>query len=187
MISIGTRVKVTENYSGGLSNVVGKIGKVIYIDRAEQENVASRFVLDIQGGREHKTQSWHNRTEETYTLIYPVVVTSNEFEIVSYEFKDCEGTSVEIGDRVAYGPLGGGVIIGTVIDIDKGSYNRYGRSDEKTRVRVEVEDTTYTSDGGDRRIKMPYKRYQWYSHSGRIVVLRKNDPFTVSRRLTAIQ
>jgi hypothetical protein len=174
MIEVGTKVKVKDNYSGGLDNVIGKTAKVVYVDVPEDDRVCTRLVLDIKGTRKYTRDSWITPgAMEDYILDHTVIVNSNEVDLVSFDFKDVKGKQVEIGDEVAYGPLGGGVIFGRVVDIDNVHGDRYGYSYSKVKVRLEIQDTHLISDGGDIRIEVPYKRYQWYSHGRRMVILNK--------------
>ncbi|AXQ63421.1 hypothetical protein SEA_COMRADE_182 [Streptomyces phage Comrade] len=158
MIQIGIRVRVLDNYSGGLGNTIGRTGKVL---RASSEGL---YLLDIKGSRK---ASWGD-----YTYERDVIVKADEIEPVSFDLKDAQGRKIELGDKVAYGPLGGGVTIGTVVDIDERE-GRYGY--KTTKFRLETNGKDYFNDGGDRTISGGHlKTYRWYEHSGRCVIIEKN-------------
>ncbi|WMI33556.1 hypothetical protein SEA_KENREY_192 [Streptomyces phage Kenrey] len=158
MIQPGIRVRVRDNYDGGLDNVVGKTGKVL---RVSEDGLC---LLDIKGGRK---ASWGN-----YTYECEVIVKESEVETVDFDIKDAQGRKIELGDTVAYGPLGGGVTIGTVVDIDE-RVGRYGRKTVKFRLETNAKE--FYTDGGDRQISgANVKSYRWYEHSGRCVIINKN-------------
>jgi hypothetical protein len=158
MIQPGIRVRVRDNYAGGLDNVVGRTGKVL---RVSQDGL---YLLDIKGRRK---ASWGD-----YTYDREVIVNESEIETVDFDLKDAKGRKIELGDEVAYGPLGGGVIIGTVVDIDERE-GRYGR--KTVKFRLETKTKEFYTDGGDRTISgANVTSYRWYEHSGRCVVISKN-------------
>lgn len=158
MIQMGTRVRVKDNYAGGLDSVVGRTGKVL---RGSADGL---YLLDIKGRRK---ASWGD-----YTYDREVIVNESEVEAVDFDIKDAKGRKIELGDEVAYGPLGGGVTIGTVVDIDEriGSYGR-----KTVKFRLETKAREFYTDGGDRQISgANTNSYRWYEHAGRCVVINKN-------------
>jgi hypothetical protein len=157
MFQVGMRVRVKDNYAGGLDNVVGQSGKILKTD-------GEKFLLDLKGSRK---ASWGN-----YTYDRNVIALENEIEAVSYEVKDGKGRVIELGDKVAYGPLGGGITIGTVVDIAERE-GRYGY--KKVKFRLEIDDVAFHSDGGDRDFTSGViKSYRWYESGSRSLVLSKN-------------
>lgn len=158
MIQMGVRVRIRDNYAGGLDNVVGRTGKVL---RGTTEGL---YLLDIKGRRK---ASWGD-----YTYEREVIVKESEVEAVDFDIKDAQGRKIELGDKVAYGPLGGGVTIGTVVDIDERE-GRYGR--KTVKFRLETTSKEFYTDGGDRQISgANVTSYRWYEHSGRCVIIEKN-------------
>lgn len=157
MFHVGMRVRVKDNYAGGLDNVVGQSGKILKTD-------GDNYLLDIKGQRK---ASWGN-----YSYDYSVMVKADEIENVNFEVKDSKGRKIELGDKVAYGPLGGGVTVGTVVDIAERE-GRYGYKTVKFRLEMDHED--YHTDGGDRQIRGGIvKTYRWYESGNRALVLSKN-------------
>ncbi|QZE11299.1 hypothetical protein SEA_EMMA1919_190 [Streptomyces phage Emma1919] len=157
MIQMGVRVRVKDNYAGGLDNVVGRTGKVL---RGTADGL---YLLDIKGKRK---ASWGD-----YTYEREVIVEEHEVEAVDFEIKDSQGRKIELGDKIAYGPLGGGVTIGTVVDIDErgDGWNR------AVKFRLETKSREFFTDGGDRTIDgANVTTYRWYAHPGRCVILEKN-------------
>lgn len=179
MSLVGTKVRVKDNYAGGLENVIGRVGKVIAVDPNHDPFAEGRlYALDIQGiRRKSYYDNWRKENVE-YTYDYTVLVTGDEIERVAYEVKDSQGQLVELGDKVVYGPLGGGVSMGKVVDIkdnESGGYYKFA-------VKVELEETTSHIDGGDRRIDgLPSKRYQWYTHMDRLLVIQKGSLNFISK------
>lgn len=158
MYHVGMRVRVKDNYAGGLDKVVGRTGKIL---RITPEGL---YLLDIKGQRK---ASWGD-----YMYDHEVIAEENEIDSVDFSLTDSMGRKIELGDKIAYGPLGGGVTVGTVVDIDE-RVGRYGRTTVKFRLESNVKD--YHSDGGDRIISgNPLKSYRWYEHTGRCVVIQKN-------------
>ncbi|QIQ63043.1 hypothetical protein SEA_MOAB_187 [Streptomyces phage Moab] len=156
MFYVGMRVRVKDNYAGGLDNVVGRTGKVL---RTNGES----YLLDIQGSRK---ASWGD-----YTYERDVIVTDSEIESVSFDLKDSKGRKIELGDKVAYGPLGGGVTVGTVIDIDE----RGEGWSKAVKFRLEIDVPRTFTDGGDRTLDGgTEKSYRWYQYGGRALILSKN-------------
>jgi hypothetical protein len=170
MIQVGSRVKIKPNYSGGLEGVLGKTAKVTKIEKTAPE-ICSRYVLDIKGERTHTYNYGGNPTK--YTRSYYVIVDSDEVEEVPYEFKDCEGNIVEIGDLVVYGSYGGGLTKGTVVDFKDTTYPRWGNPREELKMKVEYDCPCYESDGNGRRISFTEKRTQWFSNGGQTLIVQK--------------
>ncbi|QIN94117.1 hypothetical protein PP459_gp116 [Streptomyces phage Wakanda] len=167
---VGKKVRVKDNYAGGLENVIGKVAKIVAVDPNHDPATEGRlYALDIEGVRRKSYYDNWRKEDVEYTYNYTVLVTGEEIEPVVYDIKDSQGQSVELGDKVVYGPLGGGVSCGTVVDMKESDHYYY-----KFAVKVELEETTSHIDGGDRRIDgLPSKRYQWYSHMDRLLVIQK--------------
>ncbi len=155
MIEVGKRVKVLDNYSGGLDGVIGKSGKVVEIRHGF-------YVLDIYGTRK---PSWSpNRSYD-----YQVLALDNEIEELQFILTDGKDNPIELGDVVAYGPLSGGVTLGKVIDI--APYENIG-----VKFLLEIEGTTGYFDGEDRKISVDTTYKQWYRHGNRALVIKKAKP-----------
>jgi hypothetical protein len=159
MIQVNTRVRVRENYSGGLDNVIGRKGKVI-------KSSGGQFVLDIRGKRQSKHYPG-------YTFDYPVIVNAGEVEILPYEFKDVNGTPVELGDFVVYTNNNGCLTQGTVVDFKDLTQVRWGEDIEEVKFLLEYETQECFSDGEDRRVTYSVKKRKWLGHSSRTLILRK--------------
>lgn len=155
MIEVGKRVKVLDNYSGGLEGVIGKSGKVVEIRHGF-------YVLDIYGTRK---PSWSpNRSYD-----YQALALENEIEELQFDLTDGKGNPIELGDVVAYGPLSGGVTLGKVIDIapyDRGS----------AKFLLEVDGAASYSDGADRQVSVDKTYKQWYHSGNRALVIKKAKP-----------
>jgi len=158
MIVKGSRVKVTDAYAGSLDNVKGRMGKITAVN---VENGKVSYLLDIRG-------------ERSYTSNYPVIVTDSEIEEAPYNFKDMEGNTVELGDIVAYGVHGGGLIKGTVVDFKDTVYPRWGTERKELKMKVEYDVNYHESDGDDRKIPANFKRSVWLSSQSSTLIIQKN-------------
>ncbi|AVD99320.1 hypothetical protein SEA_BILLNYE_145 [Streptomyces phage BillNye] len=172
MSLVGTRVRVKDNYAGGLDGVIGKTAKVVAFDPNHDPATEGRlYALDIQGSRTKTYYDSWRKEDVSYTYDYTVLVTGEEIEPVVFDVTDSKGQKIEIGDTVAYGPLGGGVNVGKVVDLKEANDRYY-----KVAVKVELDETTSHIDGGDRRIDgLPSKRYQTYTHTDRMLVIQKGS------------
>lgn len=181
MIQIGTRVKVLDNYSGGLTDVIGKMGKVVRVEQTAPE-VENVYVLDIQGSRIKTYKSPYSNTEEQYTYKYDVIVNQSEIEEVSYGFTDKTGAPVELGDIIVYGVSGGGIIKGKVIDFKDKAYTSWGGSRDVLKMKVETDESYTNSDGGDRSVKVETKQTIWLSKKDQTLIFEKNSAnrFTIT-------
>jgi hypothetical protein len=155
---VGDYVTITEAYSGNLVDVVGKTAKV----RVRHNDL---LVLELKAYKKDQDHRYWD---------YDVIVKDNEVEVQHYEFKDSKGTLVEVGDTVVYGPLGGGVSMGKVVEIKQGVHSRWGRDYTETKVKVETESSDYYTDG-DRKVELPSKTHRWYSHGDRMLVVQKGS------------
>lgn len=155
MIEVGKRVKVLDNYSGGLEGIVGRSGKVVEIRHGF-------YVLDVYGTRK---PSWSpNRSYD-----YQALVLENEIEELKFDLTDSKDNPIELGDTVVYGPLGGGITLGKVIDI--ATYDSIG-----VKFLLEIQGATGYFDGGDRKVSVDTTYKQWYRHGGRALVIKKAMP-----------
>lgn len=174
MIKVGSRVTVKDNYAGGLDDVIGKTAKVVYIQRDKNPAIQSNIELNIRGSKTETRKGYYGRDDYEYTSDYPVIVTSDEIEENPIEFKDMDGNLVEIGDKVAYAVYGGGLTRGTVIDIKDEPEGHWGTHDVK-KVKIEIDDTNSSWDGGKRKVTKPYKRTFWYANSQQMLILQKHS------------
>lgn len=160
MANIGDYVKINESYAGNLESVIGRVGKVV----AKQGDV---YALDIRAYKKNQDHRYWD---------YDVMVKDGEFDVRNPEFKDSKGQLVEIGDTVVYGPLGGGVRMGRVVDIREVemTYSYSSHTYKKVRVRVELDSERYFGDT-DRSIRIPNKTYRWYDDSSRMLVIQKGS------------
>lgn len=162
----GTRVKVLDNYAGGLSNVAGRMAKVV---QSEKKNGNLHHLLDIRGTRTVKYR--YGSEEDSYNLQSDVIVTDSEIEEVPYNFKDCEGNTVDIGDTVVYGVHGGGLLKGTVLDFKDETHTGYGTVRKELKMKIECEHIYSANDGLDREmhVKSTYTRWLTNQHSTLII------------------
>jgi len=158
MAIVGDYVKITENYKGNIRDVIGKVGKVV-------ARKADLYALDLRGYKKDQDHTYWD---------YNVIVQAGEFEVQKPEFKDSKGQLVEIGDTIVYGPLGGGVRIGKVVEIKETEHSSWGHKYKTTKVRVEIDSENYWGDG-DRSIRLPSKTFRWYGDSSRMLVIRKGS------------
>lgn len=182
MIQVGTRVKVLDNYRGGLTDVVGKTGRVVRVIRQAPE-IETQYVLDFRGGRTKTYKSPYNNTEEEYTYNYDVIVSQSEIEEVPYDFRDKEGQLVDLGDVIVYGVSGGGILKGKVVDFrDVPIFSYGGATNTILKMKVEVADSYTSSDGGDRSVEVETKRTVWLSNKNSTLIFQKNpaNRFTIS-------
>lgn len=158
MVNIGTRVRVKDTYSGGLDNVIGRTGRIVNHDD-------DSYALDIQGQRK---ATWGD-----YIHDYDVIVTESEIEKVEFNLTDCKGQKIELWDTVVYGPVGGGITLGTVIDIDE----RNGRWGGRTvKFLLEIDSRLVYSDGDGRKITdSSHKTTRWYENDNHALVIRKGS------------
>jgi hypothetical protein len=160
---VGRYVKIKDNYAGNIVDVVGKTAKVL---ARRGDNLA----LDLKGYKKNQDHRYWD---------YDVIVNTGEIEVVEFDFKDSNGQKVEIGDKVVYGPLGGGVTVGIVVDIKEAEHSRWGRGYKTTKVQLEVESEKFYGDG-DREVRLPSTTKRWYDHGSRMLVIQKGA-FTGNR------
>jgi hypothetical protein len=175
MIQKKSRVRIKSNYSGGLDKVIGETAKVIDIEVTAPE-IENRYVLDIEGERTHNYTSGGRQVE--YKHSYPVIVNQGEVDEVPYDFKDCEGNIVELGDTVVYSSYGGGITKGTVVDFKDMVYPRWGDAYPELKMQIEYDSTGHYSDGGGenaRHIKNSVKRRKWVSNSSQTLIIEKDS------------
>ncbi len=159
MIDIGTRVRVKDNYTGGLDNVIGRTGRIVKSDD-------DSHLLDIKGERQ---PSWARQMWN-----YDVIVTSDEIELVDFNLTDPEGQKIEIGDTVVYGPVGGGITLGKVVDIDE----RDGWGSKTVKFRLEIQAASKYTDGGSREVNdKSATHYQWCQNPNQARVIKKGSSF----------
>lgn len=170
MIQIGSRVKILDNYFGGLSDVIGKTAKVVKIEVTRPETY-NTYLLDIQGERTHSYTYSGNETK--YKQSYSVIVDGSEIEEVPYDFKDAEGNLVEIGDTVVYASHGGGITKGVVVDMKDKTYSQWGDSRDEIKMKVEYGCTYKDSDGDTRSIGNKTTRTQWFANGNQTLIIRK--------------
>jgi hypothetical protein len=175
MVTIGSHVKVLDNYSGGLDNLKGRIGQVKSI-KFFDEAVYPQYELDINGDRTRSYQSYNGVNE--YVVAYPALVLGNEVEEVVYEFKDINGDQVEIGDTIVYGAYGGKLTVGNVVDIDE----RIGYSNKEVKMKIQVFKEWETSDGDSCTASRSKFVTRWLSRQSSTLILSK-----VSRNLTVVR
>lgn len=180
MIQVGTRVKVLDNYFGGLTDVVGKIGKVVRVIHTAPE-VETQYVLDFRGTRTKKYK--FNGYEESYTYNYDVIVNHSEIEEVPYDFRDKEGNLVELGDTIVYGVHGGGIIKGTVVDFKDKVYPRWGTPEDVLKIKVEFVESYPISDGGHRSTQVENKRTVWLSNQNQTLIIWKRSSLQIDKNL----
>lgn len=171
MIQVGTRVKVNQNYAGGLTDVVGKMGHVVRVIHYAPE-VENQYVLDFRGARTKTYDYGHGQEEYTYN--YDVIVNQSEVEEVPYDFRDKEGQLVELGDIIVYGISGGGILKGKVVDFKDTIHTRWGGTQNILKMKVEVSDSYTSSDGGERSVEVETKRTVWLSGKSNTLILQKN-------------
>jgi hypothetical protein len=158
MSLVGKYVTIKDSYEGNLEDVIGKTAKVV--------SASGEFlVLDLKAYKKNQDHRYWD---------YDAVVKASEVEVKEFEFKDSKGTLVEIGDKVVYGPLGGGVTVGEVIDIKEATHSRWGRSYTETKVQLRIESERAWTDG-DRWVRLPNTTTRWYSHGGRMLVIQKGS------------
>lgn len=155
---VGKRVKIT-NYDGGLMVEPGQTGKVI----AQSEN---KLVLDLKA----LCRDWD--------WLENVIVRVDEVEPVEYIFKDAVGNQIHVGDTVAYGPLGGGVILGIVTDIKE-------RANSRLAIQMEVDSERVYWDG-KRRVSAQAKTRRWYDRPYRMRIVQKRVDLTSFPKLTVL-
>jgi hypothetical protein len=174
MIQINSRVKVKDNYLGGLDDVIGRTAKVIHVHKTPPE-MYNKYVLDIEGTRQRSYYS--SGGQQFYTQKYSVIVNGDEIEELPYEFRDSEGNLVELGDTVVYASHGGGITKGVVVDFKDTVYPRWGSPRKELKMQVEYEVTQYYSDGNESiESRVPYitKRKQWFSNGHQTLIIEKN-------------
>jgi hypothetical protein len=171
MIAKNSRVKVLDNYSGGLDNVKGRSAKIVSTEVDGQE---VKYLLDIKGDRTHTYNYGGAYGERSYTTQYPVIVEASEIEEEPYNFKDRDGQVVELGDIVVYATHGGGLIKGTVVDFKDTVYPRWGTERKELKMKLEIEHTYGESDGGDRRVSKKSTYTQWLASQGSTLIFQKN-------------
>ncbi|AXH49293.1 hypothetical protein HWB76_gp109 [Streptomyces phage Blueeyedbeauty] len=159
MIQLNSRVKINDTYSGGIPDVIGKVGKV--------EHVAGTvYQLSVSGKRESSYYKGH-------FYDYKVIATASEIDEVPYDFKDMEGTTVELGDIVVYGSNTGNLTKGKVVDFKDMTYPRWEQPRQELKFQLEYEVDDYLYDGGDRRLTRTETRRMWLSKSSRTLVVQK--------------
>ncbi len=158
MSLVGSYITINDSYDGNIADVVGKSGKVV-----AQAN--GLLALDIRGYKKDQDHRYWD---------YNVVVKESEVDVKTFEFKDSKGTLVEIGDKVVYGPLGGGVTIGEVVDIKEATHSRWGREYTETKVQLKIESEQAWTDG-DRWVRLPGTTTRWYGHGSRMLVIQKGS------------
>jgi hypothetical protein len=169
MITKGSKVKVTDSYSGNLKNVIGKIGTVLDVER--ESPGLMRYLLDIEGDYRVEGPYYSNGY---YDSTSQVIANANEIEEFSYGMKDFAGQVIEIGDTVVYSSNEPGIIKGVVTDFREFSKgNGWSSEDTVVRVQVEVERPVNHYDGF-RRFATPGCYFQWYEHGTRMLVIKKN-------------
>ncbi len=159
MIVVGTDVTVNENYSGGLLNAVGQTGKVLKIE-------GDNYLLSCMG---QKPVPWRENDYWDYSII----AKPGEINEVDYDFTDCDGQHVHIGDTVAYSGHRVGLLIGKVLGFKRGPRGRWDET-EVTKVQVLVTESKSDWDGHERRVSREETRKQWLEHGSRMKVITQN-------------
>lgn len=183
MIMNGARVKVLDNYSGGLDGVKGAVGKIVSTELSEGKTF---YKLDIMGQRTNTVQ--YSTGPYTYTSSYYAIVKADEIEEQPYNYKDMNGQLVELGDIVVYGVHGGGLIKGTVVDFKDVTHVRWGRDYDELKMKIESEHSYDSSDGGDRKVAVKSKHTRWLSGQSRTLIIQKNPArqFFISKDLIVL-
>jgi hypothetical protein len=158
MSLVGKYVTIKDNYEGNLEDVIGKTAKVV-------SSSGEFLALDLKAYKKNQDHRYWD---------YDAVVKESEVEVKEFEFTDSKGQKVEIGDKVVYGPLGGGVTVGEVVDIKEATHSRWGGSYTETKVQLRIESEKAWTDG-DRWIRLPDTTTRWYSHGGRMLVIQKGS------------
>lgn len=170
MITVGSLVKVKDNYSGNLENVKGKVGKVVSVSRPKDEAVQSTYLLDIKG--QYSVESSYYKGE-FYKYTSQTVVFSDEIEEFSYGMKDAKGALLEIGDKVVYSGNRPGIIEGEVVNFKTHEEQRWGQGREVLKVQLKIARTVYHYDG-ERRYETEEFYTQWFEHGSRMIIVQKN-------------
>ncbi len=158
MSLVGKYVTINDSYDGNITDVIGKTGRVV----ARKDDL---LALDLRGYKKDQDHRYWD---------YNVLVKESEVDVKEFEFKDSKGQLVEIGDKIVYGPLGGGVTVGTIVDMKEATTSSWGRSYTETKVQVETESEKMWHDG-DREIRLPSTTTRWYSHGSRMLVIQKGS------------
>lgn len=180
MIINGARVKVLDNYSGGLDGVKGAVGKVVSTEIVDGKTF---YQLDIMGTRTQTVE--YSTGPYKYSSSYYAIVKPDEIEEQPYNFKDMNGQVVELGDIIVYGVYGGGLIKGTVVDFKDVTRVRWGRDYDELKMKVECEHSYNSSDGGDRKVSVKSKYTRWLASQSRTLIIQKNPArqFFISKDL----
>ena len=160
MIQLNSRVKINNTYSGGIPDVIGKVGKVQHV-------AGNVFQLTVTGKVESSYYPGH-------FYDYNVLATASEIDEVPYGFKDMEGNEVELGDTVAYASNKGDLTKGKVIDFKDLTQVRWGTDKEEVKflLEYEVDDNLY--DGVGRRATKTVVQRKWLGMSSRTLIVQKN-------------
>ncbi|QGH79484.1 hypothetical protein SEA_LIMPID_181 [Streptomyces phage Limpid] len=159
MIQLNSRVKINETYSGGIPDVIGKVGKVQHV-------AGNVFQLTVTG----KVESQYYRG---HFYDYNVLATLSEIDEVPYNFKDMEGNLVELGDTVVYGSNKGDMTKGKVVDIKDLTRVRWGVDKKETKFQLEYEVDENLYDGVERRVAKIITRRKWLSEGHRTLIVQK--------------
>lgn len=171
MITVGSKVKVNDTYTGNLTDVIGKVGNVIAIQRPENPEIESTYLLDIRGSyREESTY----RPGSFYTYQSNVIAFGSEIEEFSYGMTDCKGVLLEVGDKVVYSGNQPGIIEGEVVDFKDTETVRWGNDRKVKKVQLKIARTVYHNDGNGRRFETEEFYTQWFEHNKRMMIVQKN-------------
>jgi len=169
MIVKGSKVKIKDNYSGNLSDVIGKVGTVIDVETPSDEAIERRFLLDIEGGYVHEA-SYYPGGKRYYTA--KAIVHRSEIEEYSYEMKDCKGVLLEIGDKVVYSGNRPGIIEGEVVDFKDTEHSWYSGTRQVNKVQLKITGSNRHSDGV-RYFDSETSRLQWFENTDRMMIVQK--------------
>jgi|SRR5882757_10564270 len=171
MITVGSKVRVKDNYTGNLDEVIGKVATVIGVQRDKDPAVESTYLLDLKGS--YKEESTY-RPGSFYTYSSNVIAFSGELEEFSYGMKDCHGQLLEIGDKVVYSGNNPGIIEGEVVDFKDYEIQRWGEGRAVFKVQLKIAKTVYHNDGNGRRFETEEFYTQWFEYGQRMMIVQKN-------------
>lgn len=169
MIVKGSKVRINDNYNGNLSDVIGKVGSVVEVEIPSNEEIESRYLLDIEGTYVHEA-SYYPGGKRTYTS--KAIVHRSEIDEFSYDMRDCKGVLLEVGDKVVYSGCRPGIIEGEVVDF-KDTENSWMSVREVKKVQLRITDS-YRYNDGIRTFEKKVSRFQWFEHPGRMMIVQKN-------------
>lgn len=172
MIVKGSKVRVKENYSGNLSDVIGQVGTVLDVDIPADPAVQRTYLIDVRGMYRQESSYSPGRFYEYYSN---VIAFSDEIEEYSYGMKDAKGTLLEIGDHVVYSGNQPGIIEGEVVDFKDTEQKHWGsQTRQVVKVKLKIaRNHTYT-DGAGRSFTTEGTYTQWFEHGSRMLIIEKN-------------